>query len=71
MKVVNSQAIHEADRKYVKVEIYADSTPNPMPTTADIPGYDESYYFFPGSTLYVVGTGDLYMTGETNNWVKQ
>ena len=71
MKVVSSEAIHEKDHDYVRVSIFADTAPSPMPEPADIPGYDSSYEFMPGSTLYEITTGTLYMAGEDGDWHQQ
>lgn len=59
------------DKKYVKVTLYADTVPGTMPVPADIPGYDSSFDFMPGSTLYIVTTGAVYMVGEDGNWHEQ
>ncbi len=75
MKVVNSEAIYEeengVEKKYVKCDIYADTVPAPLPTPADIPGYDDSFDFYPGSTLYIITSPSFYMTGEDGEWYKQ
>jgi hypothetical protein len=72
MKVVSSEAIYEeSGDKFVRCQIFADSVPSPLPEPADIPGYDDSFSFYPGSTLYIIGTGDLYMAGEDGDWHKQ
>ena len=68
MKVVSSEAIYEEDKKYVKCEILADTTPATMPEAEDIDGYDDSFELFPGSTMYIITTGDLYMSGEDGDW---
>lgn len=69
MKVVSSEAIYEENGdKYVKVEIYSDSVPSPLPTPANIPGYDGTFSFTPDSSLYIVGTGALYLAGEDGAW---
>lgn len=72
MKVVSSEAIYEENGdKYVSCQIYADTVPATMPEPKDIPGYDNSFEFMAGSTMYIVTTGDIYMAGEDGNWHKQ
>lgn len=72
MKVVSSEAIYEeSGDKYVRCQIFADTVPGTMPAPEDIPGYDSSFEFYPGSTMYIVTTGDLYMAGEDGDWHKQ
>ena len=71
MKVVSSEAIYEEENKYVRVSIFADTVPATMPEPADIPGYDDTFDFMPGSTMYIVTTGAVYMAGEDGNWHEQ
>lgn len=72
MKVVSSEAIYEeSGNKYLRVSIYADTVPSPMPEPEDIPGYDNTFDFMPGSTLYEITTGKVYMAGEDGNWHEQ
>jgi hypothetical protein len=72
MFVDKSEAEYRDDgTKLVYVEAYANSVPSTMPTAADIPGYDSSFQIRPGSTLYIVGTGALYMANENGTFVEQ
>ena len=72
MKVVSSKAIYEeGGDKYVKCKIFSDTVPSPLPEPEDIPGYDETFAFYPGSSMYIVTTGDLYMAGEDGDWHTQ
>lgn len=71
MKVTKSKLIYEQDQNYVKATIFADTLPGTLPVPADIPGCDSSWKFTPDSSLYIVGTGDVYLAGEDNAWHKQ
>ena len=75
MTVAHSKAINrETDgvtKRYVECELYANSVPSPLPTAKDIPGYTENDQIFVGSTLYIVGTGALYMANENGEFIEQ
>lgn len=72
MFIDKSEADYREDgTKYVYVEAYANEVPDPMPTAEDIPGYDDSFSIKPGSTLYIVTTGSLYMADENGEFVEQ
>lgn len=71
MKVTSSEQIFEAEQKYVRATIYADSTPSPLPKPEDIAGLDNTWKFYPDSLLIVTGTGDAYLAGEDGQWHKQ
>lgn len=71
MFVDNSRAEYRDGVKYVYFEAYSSETPSPMPTAADIPGYTSDYTIMPGSTIYVVGSGTLYMANENQQFVEQ
>lgn len=72
MKVISSEAVYENNGdKYVRVTIFSDSVPSPLPTPEDIPGYDDTFEFTPDSVLYIDTTGEVYLAGEDNQWHKQ
>lgn len=65
------------DKNVVFAELYSTSVPSPLPTDAtninNFPAnYDPSNVVFaPGSTLYVVSTGDVYIANEAGTFVVQ
>lgn len=75
MTVASSKTIYrEVDgvtKRFVECELYADTVPSPLSTAEDIPGYTENDQIFVGSTLYIVGTGALYMADEDGEFVEQ
>jgi len=75
MTVASSKTIHRdvdgVTKRFVECELYADSVPSPLPTAEDIPGYTAEDQIFVGSTLYIVGTGALYMADEDGEFVEQ
>ena len=65
-----------SEGKYlIDAEIVADSTPSPLPTDGtDVEniGYPaDKVKFAPGSVLYVVNGGDVYMADENGEFIKQ
>ena len=64
-------------KNIVWCEIYADTTPSPLPSDAsDIDNFPKSFdpknvIFAPGSVLYVIGGGTLYMADSTGAWIQQ
>lgn len=70
MFVDKTEIDHREDGTTVYMEAYSHSVPSPMPTPASI-GFDASYKFRPGSTIYIVSTGALYMADEDGSWVLQ
>lgn len=75
MTVASSKAIYREEdgvvKRYVECELYANSVPSPLPVAEDIPGYTAEDQIFAGSTLYIVGTGALYMANEDGEFVEQ
>ena len=71
MTVNYSKMIPRGDEKHVYVEAYADSVPSPLPTVDNIPGYEYCDQIAVGSTLYIVGTGSLYMANESGTFIEQ
>ena len=64
-------------KSVVWCEIYADTTPSPLP--ADASGLDnfpksfnpQSVVFAPSSVLYVIDGGALYLADSTGAWIQQ
>ena len=75
MTVASSKAIYREEdgvvKRYVECELYADTVPSPLPTAEDIPGYTAEDQIFVGSTLYIVGTGQIFMADEDGEFVEQ
>lgn len=75
MTVANSKAIYRdidgETKRFVECELYADTVPSPLPTAEDIPGFTSDDQIFVGSTLYIVGTGAVYMANEDGEFVEQ
>ena len=68
----------DGETKYlVWAEIYCDDAPDPLPTDAtDIENFPQNFdptkvQFSPGSVLYAVNTGDVYMADSTGTFIKQ
>ena len=67
-----TKTIGQNNQKHIVAEIYSDDVPAVFPTTGvDIDNLNENYILEVGSTIYVVNTGQLYMKGETDEWVEQ
>lgn len=63
---------YEDGYKYSIADIYADTTPSTMPTDgANIDGMSDDTRLAIGSTIYVIGTGALYMMKSDGAWVQQ
>ena len=71
MFIEESKVDYRDGQKYLKISAYSQTVPATMPEPADIPGFDDTYDFMPGSTIYIVSTGALYMSGEDGNWYQQ
>ncbi len=72
MFIDKSEADYREDgTKYVYIEAYCNTVPSPMPTAADIPGYDNTFTIKPKSFIYIVGTGAMYMANENGEFVEQ
>lgn len=75
MTVEKSEAIYRKVngevKRFVKCSLYSTDVPGTMPGAADIPGYRDTDQIFPGSTLYIVSTGALYMANEAGVFVEQ
>ena len=75
MTVAKSKAIYRdidgETKRFVECELYADTVPSPLPTAEDIPGFTSDDQIFVGSTLYIVGTGAVYMANEDGEFVEQ
>lgn len=71
MTVTYTKEIPRGDENHVYVEAFADTTPSPLPTVEDIPGYEDYDQIAVGSTLYIVHTGDVYIADETGAFVAQ
>lgn len=75
MTVAKSKAIYRdidgETKRFVECELYADTVPSPLPTAEDIPGFTSNDQIFVGSTLFVVGTGDVYIANEQGEFVQQ
>lgn len=75
MTVASSKAIYRdidgETKRFVECELYADTVPSPLPTAEDIPGFTSDDQIFVGSTLYIVGTGAVYMADEDGEFVEQ
>ena len=75
MYVKSSKAVYrEVDgevKRFVECDLYADTTPSPLPTAEDLPGYTAEDQIEAGSTLYVVGEGTLFMADENGEFVMQ
>lgn len=62
---------------FVWVELYCDDTPDPLPTNAvDIDNFPQNFdptkvQFSPGSVLYAVNTGDVYLADSNGEFVQQ
>lgn len=71
------QEVSDEQCPVVWVEVYADTTPSPFPTNAeDIDNFPLSYdaskvIFAPGSILYVIDSGDIYMADSTGSFIQQ
>ena len=66
----------DEDGNYIlDVELVSDTTPDPLPTDGNnidrIPFDGNKVKFAPGSVLYVVNGGDVYMADESGEFVKQ
>lgn len=61
----------DEEHKYVYIEAYSHAVPSTFPTAADIPGYDATFAIRPGSSIYIVSTGALYLADEDGSWVLQ
>ena len=68
---------NSSDKNVVQVELYSTNVPSPLPTDATgITNFPENYdptnvVFAPGSTLYVVSTGAVYIANEAGTFVVQ
>ena len=71
-KEVNDDVIY-----LVWAEIYCDDAPSPLPTDATgIENFPQNFdptkvQFAPGSVLYAVTTGDVYMANSQGEFIKQ
>lgn len=53
----------------VCAELYASAAPVTMPTTTDgIGGVADGYELCPGSSLFITGTGAVYVMGDNQEW---
>lgn len=58
--------------RVMDVVLAADTTPATLPTTGKgIDGLNDTDLFAPLSVLFVVDTGDVYVTDESGTFVKQ
>ena len=71
MFIKKSNVEYRDGHKYLEIEAYSQTVPVTMPEPADIPGFDDSFEFTPGSTLYIISTPKVYMVGEDGNWYQQ
>lgn len=71
MTVTYSKLIPRDDEEHVYIEAYSDNVPSPMPTVADIPGYENSDQIAVGSWLMIVSTGAIYIANESGEFVEQ
>lgn len=72
MTVINSEAVYGINgSKAVRVTIFSDSVPSPLPKPEDIPGYDNTFSFTPDSVLFIDTTGAAYLAGEDGLWHEQ
>ena len=68
----------DGEKKYfVWVELYCDDAPSPLPTDAvDIENFPQNFdptkvQFSPGSVLYAVNTGDVYLADSNGEFIQQ
>ena len=71
MTINYTKLIPRGDESHIYVEAFADSVPSPLPTIADIPGYEDCDQIAVGSTLYIVHTGAVYMADESGEFIEQ
>ena len=71
MTVTYSKLVPRDDEEHVYVESYSDSVPSPLPTVADIPGYENCDQIAVGSWLMIVSTGAIYIANESGEFIEQ
>ena len=69
MTVTYSKEVPVDDTRQVYVEAYADEVPSPLPTVADIPGYEDFDQIRVGSWLMIVSTKAVYIANESGEFV--
>ena len=70
MTVTYSKLVPRDEEEHVYVEAYSNTVPSPLPTVADIPGYENCNQIAVGSWMMIISTGAIYLANEDGEFVE-